>query len=341
MARHSKHDAPVDPFNAGEPTLPWGEPDAFDLFSTGQNAEECAFGDAPYNSPTKQRDNYDAPDPDDPRMPRDDESARERKRRIAAERKSARRAAAAAPKGGEPKRKRSLIKAVIIFVVVVNLLPVVFGLIGLVFDGVGGLFDGLTSLGTSSTQTSDPHEDDRVFESDVDEAEQECIDAVVARLDLLQTDTGDETQRVAAFLNETFEQGLGYTADELGIDAQAFAELITGQFAYEIDSCFVYDDGTATVYFNSWGPSAGMIAHTAHNKIFDLFTSEGVFEGDTRPVLSQYQQDRIRALFAEAIDEQGSSGEDFSSVGLILVDGTWTVDEDDLAEEVDMALGIW
>ena len=30
MARRKEHDAQVDPFTAGEPTLPWDEPGVFD-----------------------------------------------------------------------------------------------------------------------------------------------------------------------------------------------------------------------------------------------------------------------------------------------------------------------
>ena len=43
MARRSKHDTQVDPFNAGEPTLPWDEPDAPDLLADRHHAEDCAF----------------------------------------------------------------------------------------------------------------------------------------------------------------------------------------------------------------------------------------------------------------------------------------------------------
>lgn len=72
MARRSKHDTQVDPFNAGEPTLPWDEPDAPDLLADRHHAEDCAFGEEPYTSPTKMRDNYSAPDSDAPKKPSGD-----------------------------------------------------------------------------------------------------------------------------------------------------------------------------------------------------------------------------------------------------------------------------
>ena len=68
MARRIKHDAQVDPFTAGEPTLPWDEsPSPFG--ENDQAVEECAFGDEPYDGPTKEPDNYNAPAADEEQEP--------------------------------------------------------------------------------------------------------------------------------------------------------------------------------------------------------------------------------------------------------------------------------
>lgn len=68
MARRIKHDAQVDPFTAGEPTLPWDEsPSPFG--EDDQAVEECAFGDEPYDGPTKEPDNYNAPAVDEEQEP--------------------------------------------------------------------------------------------------------------------------------------------------------------------------------------------------------------------------------------------------------------------------------
>lgn len=68
MARRNKHDAQVDPFTAGEPTLPWDEsPSPFG--ENDQAVEECAFGDEPYDGPTKEPDNYNAPAVDEEQEP--------------------------------------------------------------------------------------------------------------------------------------------------------------------------------------------------------------------------------------------------------------------------------
>lgn len=68
MARRNKHDAQVDPFTAGEPTLPWNEsPSPFG--ENDQAVEACAFGDEPYDGPTKEPDNYNAPAADEEQEP--------------------------------------------------------------------------------------------------------------------------------------------------------------------------------------------------------------------------------------------------------------------------------
>ena len=41
MARRKQHDAQVDPFTAGEPTLPWDEPGVFDGLFNGIEPETC------------------------------------------------------------------------------------------------------------------------------------------------------------------------------------------------------------------------------------------------------------------------------------------------------------
>ena len=111
MARRKQHDAQVDPFTAGEPTLPWDEPGVFDGLFNGIEPETCILDGSPYDGPTKTRDDYEAPSADDTadhsqreQSPSPSE-ARERKRQMQAERTAARRAAKAAPKdkrGPEP-----------------------------------------------------------------------------------------------------------------------------------------------------------------------------------------------------------------------------------------------
>ncbi len=44
MARRKEHDAQVDPFTAGEPTLPWDEPGVFDGLFDGIEPEQTVGG---------------------------------------------------------------------------------------------------------------------------------------------------------------------------------------------------------------------------------------------------------------------------------------------------------
>lgn len=152
MARRKQHDAQVDPFTAGEPTLPWDEPGVFDGLFNGIEPETCILDGSPYDGPTKTRDDYEAPSADDTaddsrreQSPSPSE-ARERKRQMQAERTAARRAAKAAPKDKRgPSPLGKTVRAIAIFVVLANVLPALF-------YSIGGLFSDLTSE-TNSPRT--------------------------------------------------------------------------------------------------------------------------------------------------------------------------------------------
>ncbi len=112
-------------------------------------------------------------------------------------------------------------------------------------------------------------------ESPDDIAKQKCLDIAAARLNEVSSADGPERERIVAFLNTYFANSLGYTTEELGIDADAFAVWALQNFSYEIESCYVHtDEGTAAVYFNVWCPSASTIANTADEAVFDRLYQE-------------------------------------------------------------------
>lgn len=51
----ARQDSNIDPFNAGEPILPWN--DSAQL----HDEDGCVFDDQPYNAPSKRQDDYEAP----------------------------------------------------------------------------------------------------------------------------------------------------------------------------------------------------------------------------------------------------------------------------------------
>ena len=333
MSSRNRHGGQIDPFNAGEPDLPWSEPEPIGARDVDVHGDDCALDETPYDGPTKTRDDYSAPDAHAPRAQRHDTGPLAPSRHGAAERRGESETKGAASPDGKGKRKHPIIKAVLIFIIAVNVLPLALAFLGGAFDEA-----------EPAREEPSSAENEIAFEENgelAQEAESACIAAVETRLDLVAAPDGPDRARIADFLDRLLKQGLGCTASDLGIDSQAFAELVASGFTYEVESCYAFSDGTATVYFNSWAPSAGMIANTACQKIFDYLFIENDYD-DTAPVdLTEEQKSHIRMLFAEAIDEQGEDTEGFSSIDLRLEGDSWVLDEDGAIEAVDTLLGIW
>lgn len=439
MARRIKHDAQVDPFTAGEPTLPWDEsPSPFG--ENDQAVEECAFGDEPYDGPTKEPDNYNAPAVDeeqepvtsiDPMYLRELFSLSKNGEQDWAGRKAGRRrhrarankaggpsahagdsspvgasdsstfpgsSAPSAPSGHstsvgasahavdsgstrdsdpvgpsasarasrrqDTKRRaksnsgnrgtsktstsrRTTIRTIIFVILFFNVAPIACtGAISLL-----DAFDSHPSVDASHDEPAHTPSDGDLSSNDTvetpeespdDIAKQECLDIATARLNEVSSADGPERERIVAFLNTYFSDSLGYTAEELGIDADAFAVWALQNFSYEIESCYVHaDEGTAAVYFNVWCPSASTIANTADEDIFDRLYQEIDFFAEVPEPLTDSQKDQVRALFAEALDDSWQDDPGFSCIDFVFEDGEWKADEDSFAGEMDLVLGIW
>lgn len=415
MARRIKHDAQVDPFTAGEPTLPWDEsPSPFG--ENDQAVEECAFGDEPYDGPTKEPDNYNAPAADeeqepitsiDPMYLRELFSLSKNGEQDGGNKKTVRRRhRTRANKAGEPsasagdsapvgasahavdsgstrdsdpvgpsasarasrrqdtKRRakpnsgnsgtsktstprHAAIRTIIFVILFFNVAPIACtGAVSLL-----DAFDSRPSVDASHDEPAHTPSDDDLSgddtaenpeESPDDIAKQKCLDIATARLNEVSPADGPERERIVSFLNTYFVNSLGYTTEELGIDADAFAVWALQNFSYEIESCYVNtDEGTAAVYFNVWCPSASTIANTADEAIFDRLYQEIDFFADVPEPLTDAQKDQVRALFAEALDDSWQDDPGFSCIDFVFEDGEWKADEDSFADEMDLVLGIW
>lgn len=445
MARRIKHDAQVDPFTAGEPTLPWDEsPSPFG--EDDQAVEECAFGDEPYDGPTKEPDNYNAPAADEEQEPvtsidpmylrelfslskngeQDGNSKKAGRRRHRARANKAGRpspragdsgpvgasdsstfpgssatsvpsghstsvgasahavdsgstnasgpagasgpvgpsASARASRRQDTKRhakpnsgnrgtsktstpRRTAIRTIIFVILFFNVAPIACtGAISLL-----DAFDSRPSVDASHDEPAHTPSDGDLSSNDTvetpeespdDIAKQECLDIATARLNEVSSADGPERERIVAFLNTYFSDSLGYTAEELGIDADAFAVWALQNFSYEIESCYVHtDEDTAAVYFNVWCPSASTIAYTADEDIFDRLYQEIDFFAEVPEPLTDAQKDQVRALFAEALDDSWQDDPGFSCIDFVFEDGEWKADEDSFAGEIDLVLGIW
>ncbi|WP_270472116.1 hypothetical protein [Collinsella intestinalis] len=347
MARRKEHDAQVDPFTAGEPTLPWDEPGVFGGLFNGIEPETCILDGSPYDGPTKTRDDYEAPSADDTAdHSRREQSpglseARERKRQVQAERNAARRAVKAAPKDKRgPSTLGKTLRVIVIFVVLANVLPALL-------YGIGDLFSDLTS-GTGSPELIEPeapsydgHDPSPGIDMDsLDDDERTCVQICEAYLQAIASEQSPERTAVIDGLNQSMMETTGYTCEELGIDANAYADWALSNFSYRIDSCYAHtDEGTASLYLYTWGPDLLDMRATLRQSVYSYMSELDTGEAGAKRPLTENKQAHVRELFAEAIENAEMDSESFLGFQLAFEDGTWVLDLEQAQYQLGIPLG--
>lgn len=357
MARLWKHDEQIDPFNAGEPALPWDDPST----AHETEGEDCAFSDEPYDGPTKKRDHYDAP------SNRASKSKPSRKRsssnsspvdnlhdlfgevldsmtdegdsgdapspyEVGAHTAKSR-ATNKAVKQGKKKKSTALtvIKWVFFAIILTNLIPILIGASSILIEDIFGPDEAYEYVYDGPDESN--------F-SDDDTEEKACRDALNSAFDRTVMSDGLAYPMLVQSLNESLMNDLGYTPEELGIDPNTYASWFLAYLDFDISSVYVYDDGTASAYFDAWGPKDYDVQSKALDVIYEYLDAEGLLSSGEPTPLSPTQQAAVNELFNHVLDEAVTDDNSFLSIELERVDGTWTIDEDELAEELTYALGL-
>lgn len=324
MATRRKHDVEVDPFNAGEPTLPWDEPDAY----IGNEGDDCAFGDAPYKSPVKTRDNYDAPisKSTGARVKTEDRQTS----------KAARKAAKAAAKQARAHASKTadkpvhVIRTVLIIFILVNVVGAVFDL---VFDQIIPAF-----FFDEPAMEEDYSTDPVVY----DEDEQVCVDIVSARLDQLTSAEGPERSAVADAFDKNLSDSLGYSAEELGLDANGYAGWLLTNCSYKVSSVYTFDDGTASLYCDIWCPASYEVENDLMDELVEYFSDEGISTDPShQAALSEGQKAEIREIFGDVLAKTDLDHNSYAHFALNNIDSVWTIDEEEYASQIEISLGIF
>lgn len=353
MARRSTHDAQVDPFNAGEPTLPWDDPAPFGVEEEegsdprpkrpqrseragkhAGDAETCAFSDEPYDGPTKTPDNYQAPDADESRSASaGGPSPLERKRIARAKARSERRAALAAPKDvpGARQARRARISRVIGLLALLAILPIVLEIASPLLTSIGALL---------APEPAEPSSQDFADELDIvpdqEEARQACTEMAQAYIESVLEEGSPAHAELVDRVTKEYEECAFADTDELGIDMHGFTDWLLDNFEYEVDGCYALPDGTANLYFDSAAPSVSTIAYDAGGDIAIHLNKEGI-----EPPLTEAQKEQARKLHAKALAEADVDAESGGVISFTLENGTWIMDEGTAMDEIAFALGIW
>lgn len=352
----ARHDSNIDPFNAGEPTLPW---DGSTEESTPATESGYEAPDDHYDSPVKTEDDYQAPETEEgaskpaeskpgstptPKSKWAEDNAGSRRRSRDAENP----APTAAPKRRFP---RWLIVVIIL---------VLFNAGGGMLDGIGSLFDSATDavdktfdfqLSDAPSNDSDDaaadagSEDSGSPSSNGDEQQGPKISVEQARslaesaLKELPNDADIKAQ-MAQKLDETIQSGLRYTSQELGVDTSAYAGWLFSNATYTFTHGYVFDTNdppTAPLYFSATAPKKIEVFNQAIYNTRDYFVSQKIAywnQDKPLPTLTDEQKAHVQQLFAAPQAPYPTDTYDSFRVELVYRDGSWTVDKEKLMQSV-------
>ena len=339
----STPDSQTDPFNADDPVMPGEGPEWLD----DESMDEPAY--APHGDedgvPHKDSDNYRAPtthdyDYDAPSI--DEPAASGAAQTLGRQWQRARDAAHAQTRTG--KRWVSLIVAAFVVLAFLGTLgDLLAGCVSHVFETVSNGAGTVLDVGEPFDDYVS-HEDDTDWRETAGELDLAAGDAVEQQLGALLADpsSGELHDLVAAYLDEKLTDWEGYTAAELGIDADAWAAWVLGGVSYQVSSVYAYDD-TGSAFLDVESCRISDMVREADVDLSSYLHDRGlrVQEGEEPAQLSEEQRAEVAELWSDACEEAASPRDMFVSVELSLVDGVWTIDEESLEETFESVLALY
>lgn len=303
-------DVPVDPFTAGEPDLPWEEPDALVADDEQGDPELAADGARGPGSPAR----LGEPAP-----------GRHRGARV-----PRRRGGAPAPGRRARRDGRGCVVALVVLVLMAGSLVTGLVMALLNSDGPTGDFGDIDLDTPAATMDAD---------------ERAALDALEARLGALLADPSESELReaLAAYLDQRCAERLGLASASLGIDADAWAAQLLGEVSWEADEAFTFGDGTGTAWVYLTCPSAYDAFAEFYDVVWPYLDEQGLvgYGAPADATLTQVQRDEVARLLdeAQAVDVTGS--EMLEGFDVAYEDGAWEVDDGQVVEDLLADLGVY
>ena len=340
-----------DPFNAGEPELPW---DPWNAAALHDDASCKLSGSAGYEAQKKPADGYQPPmhgasghaatGKDGNRAAGGRRPSRPVPNGQAAGGQVAGSGSAtaqaqsasvpdgqAAAGGNRPAGKRRSCRTVfIIFFVLLFLAgPIMSGVTSCVLGVFGG-----------NSSTSSDYSTDGTSGYETSEAKQKAVDTASDAVEDLLADPAF-AQRIVEILSSCLESSTGRTAEELGIDMDATADWVISNVTYSVNDPYVYSSGSEVeVYLRVTGPNMSDAISSMNAEISAYLVKRGLF-GLTDVVPNKEDQDHIRAIFAQVLDSAKEPKTVQGTIDLKKNGDDWTIDSDELAEHLLNCLGIY
>lgn len=355
MTNRDRHENQVDPFNAGEPSLPWDEPHAFeDFIETEHTSETCTLDDGQYTSPTKRRDAYQAPQTKERALRQHAERAASAdKQRTGRPMRPARagNAASSDPAAAKSTRRRGkhrVLKTIVLLLLGMSLVRSVVSCTAInVLLGPND-FPRSNDADTSDTSPS-LHDDDfgPVDPPSVDFAEAEitpetqaCIDAVNTRLGELSADNEATRALLVEGLTAEIEFYFDCTPEKMGLDVNTAAASMLERSSFSVDAemSTTLSDGSGWVYINATCPTVYEVGTALNSTLSDYLIDHDLY--GSADELDEEQKAEANKMLMDAV-EAAETEEDSRSVDLLLTDGSWVIDEADWTDTIRSLYGIY
>lgn len=335
----SKRHTDIDPFNAGEPILPWCDPETYtddphvDLDDTDEHVvaerpSASSANDSPSSRSSSKR----------PKAP----SRKERDRSVA--RRSKRKAKAAAD---QPIKARKSARPILIVILLLFLLSGGFSLVASIPGCVTGALSSIFAPYDDTSSLEDFPEAPAYSPDDLSEAEGACLDATTLRMDQLTTPGSAEYQQAAKLIADDFSQTcedcLYYSAEELGLDGAAVADWIIGSLRYEMSSVHAFPNDPSpygSAYLDVTTADPLSLYSSFFTPASSYLTENGLLGYDDEPGPDSTAQQHLRDLLQTALGSSTDETEHFVRFELIYVDGTWSISETDYTTELDYIFGL-
>lgn len=328
-----RHDSNIDPFNAGEPSMPWDSPSEQDAPGAACEFDEHGYS-APEHVPSRRSSGMSA-DADGARAKSRTRS--ERPGTGAAKTSTDATSPLASAAGSTAKRPRNKQEAdtrrakrkrrrIILIVVIIALF---WGILGTVISCTIDLVD---EANDSIVRFDLDLDSDFGQERDLTDEEQDAYTAASIVLSNL-----DDIDAAHAIINEWFEKDVvsktGFTCLDLGIDSDDYADWLLENTACEITDVYAFtgnddpSDDYASIYFNATIPDADSFQALFYDAFTDYRLAQGIAKGNA---LTQSQQEQIEELFESAMDNAEHESRDTGNLRLVYEDGSVHMTDSDL-----------
>lgn len=358
----SKRHTDIDPFNAGEPILPWCDPDSFD--------DDSGFDIEDENESTP----HEYPGSSSSSSASSRSSSRTSSKRSASKRpkasarsawssldlnkpaKSSRKTkkAKALSSSDQPVSTRNRTRPVLIGILVLFLLSGGFSFVARIPGCIAGTFSSFFSSSGSSLE--DDLEDvlpggapeaPNYSAEDLSEAENACLDATTSRMELLTTPGTTEYQQATTLIADDFNQAcedyLYYSADELGLNGETVATWLIGSLDYQMSSVHAFPNDTppyGSAYLDVTVADPLGLYDSFFTPASNYLMEQDLLGYDDEPGPSDEVRRHLGGMLQDAIDSSTETAQPFVRFELVYANGTWSISETEYVSELEFIFGM-